>query len=126
MLSFTISINLLIIIVSTNHQHFQIEMKQKPNKKHLRSLLPPPVDVKPDGRQNDDDDQEDWNDDCRRRSTSGRRDSPDFVLAVPPAVVDLAAAGRVVQADSAVLTLAHQWQGLGLFGGWKFKWSFLF
>ena len=85
----------------------------------LRSLLPPPVDVEPDGGQDDDDDEEDGDDDGGRGRSSGRRNSPDLVLAIPAAVVHLAAAGGVVQADSAVLTLAHQRQGLGLFSGCK-------
>lgn len=88
---------------------------------NLRFLLSSPVDVESDCRQNDDDDQEDWNDDGRRWSAAGRRNSPDFVLAVAAAVVDLAAAGGVLQTNSAVLTLANQRQGLGLFSGWKFK-----
>ena len=84
---------------------------------NLRSLLPPPVDVEPDGGQDDDDDEEDGDDDGGRGRSSGRRNSPDLVLAIPAAVVGLAAARRVVQTDAAVLALADQRQGLGLLGG---------
>ena len=84
---------------------------------NLRSLLPPPVDVEPDSGEDDDDDEEDGDDDGGRGRSSGRRNSPDLVLAITAAVVGLAAARRVVQTDAAVLALADQRQGLGLLGG---------